>query len=190
MRNSSAAELFDGWPVVEEILKAEGVARQHLNSYNDFIDRGLQAIIDEIGGFDVETPTGTYHVKFGKVEVGRPQVTEIDGSTSYITPMEARLRNLTYAAPIYLEFMVEDPKAPGGYMKQSFVIGYLPVMVRSKICALNGLSREELISLGEDPEDPGGYFIVNGSERVIVGLEDLSPNMIFATKEKLSLIHI
>ncbi len=184
MRGSSAVEAFDGWPVIEEILKTEGIARQHLNSYNDFVEHGLQAIVDEIGGFDVETPNGTYHVKFGKIEVGRPQVTEIDGSTSYITPMEARLRNLTYAAPIYLEFVVEDPKAPGGYVKQSFMIGYLPVMVRSKICALNGLSREELIALGEDPEDPGGYFIVNGSERVIVGLEDLSPNMIFVTKEK------
>ncbi len=185
MRESSAAsEPFDGWAVVEEILRTEGIARQHLNSYNDFVERGLQAIIDEVGGFEVETPAGTYHVKFGKVEVGRPQVTEIDGSTSYITPMEARLRNLTYAAPIYLEFILEDPKAPGGYAKQSFVIGYLPVMVRSKICALNGLSREELIAMGEDPDDPGGYFIVNGSERVIVGLEDLSPNMIFVTKEK------
>lgn len=185
MRGSSAvAEGFDGWPIVENILREEGIARQHLNSYDDFIERGLQAIIDEISGFDVETPTGTYHVKFGKVEVGRPQVTEIDGSISYITPMEARLRNLTYAAPVYLEFMVDDPKAPGGYTKQSFVIGNLPVMVRSKVCALNGLSREELVALGEDAEDPGGYFIVNGTERVIVGLEDLSPNMIFVAKEK------
>jgi DNA-directed RNA polymerase subunit B len=180
----SAVVEFDGWPVIEDILRREGVARQHLNSYNDFIEHGIQAIVDEVGGFDVETQSGTYHVKFGKVEVGRPQVTEIDGSVSYVTPMEARLRNLTYAAPIYLEFMVEDPRVPGGYAKQSFTIGYLPVMVRSKICVLNGLSREELVALGEDPEDPGGYFIVNGSERVIVGLEDLSPNMIFVAKEK------
>ena len=42
---------------------------------------------------------------------------------------------------------------------------------------------EKLIEYGEDPLDPGGYFIINGSERVIVGLEDLSYNKIIVDKE-------
>lgn len=175
---------FDGWSILENALKTGGVARQHLNSYNEFIEHGMQAIIDEIGGFEVETPSGIYKVRFGKVELGRSQVTEIDGSVSYITPMEARLRNLTYYAPISLEFIIEDPQLPSGMTKYTFVVGYIPVMVKSKACVLHDLSEKELIELGEDPEDPGGYFIVNGSERVIVGLEDLSPNIIFVSKEK------
>ena len=57
-------------------------------------------------------------------------------------------------------------------------IGNIPVMLKSKLCFLSQLSREELIAAGEDPDDQGGYFIVNGSERVIVAMEDLAPNRV------------
>jgi DNA-directed RNA polymerase subunit B len=57
-------------------------------------------------------------------------------------------------------------------------IGNIPVMLKSKLCFLSQLSKEELIACGEDPDDPGGYFTVNGSERVIVAMEDLAPNRI------------
>jgi len=57
-------------------------------------------------------------------------------------------------------------------------IGTLPIMLMSKICNLCGMSEDEMITYGEDPMDPGGYFVVNGSERVIMTLEDLAPNKI------------
>ena len=57
-------------------------------------------------------------------------------------------------------------------------------MVRSNACILHNFSTQKLIEHGEDPNDPGGYFIINGSERVIVGLEDLSYNKIIVDKEK------
>ncbi|MBS7633699.1 DNA-directed RNA polymerase subunit B, partial [Candidatus Bathyarchaeota archaeon] len=57
-------------------------------------------------------------------------------------------------------------------------IGNIPVMLKSKLCFLSQLSREELMAAGEDPDDPGGYFVVNGSERVIVAMEDLAPNRV------------
>ncbi len=57
-------------------------------------------------------------------------------------------------------------------------VGNIPVMLKSKLCFLSQLSREELIACGEDADDPGGYFVVNGSERVIVAMEDLAPNRI------------
>jgi len=57
-------------------------------------------------------------------------------------------------------------------------IGSLPIMLMSNVCNLHGMSPDEMISFGEDPLDPGGYFIVNGSERVIMTLEDLAPNKI------------
>ncbi|MEM0074815.1 MAG: DNA-directed RNA polymerase subunit B [Nitrososphaerota archaeon] len=180
-------EYVDGWPIIEDILKREGIARQHLNSYNEFISRGIQSIIDEVGEVDIETATGSYKIKFGKVIVGRPRVVEIDGSTSFILPMEARLRNLSYVAPIQLEITIIDSQlGPTGQYTQTYQVGDLPVMVKSNLCALHGLTDEELIEAGEDPKDPGGYFIVNGSERVIVGLEDLSPNKILVETDKTS----
>src|SRR5438046_10594848 len=59
----------------------------------------------------------------------------------------------------------------------------LPVMLKSRICLLSKLSPDDLIGVGEDPLDPGGYFIVNGSERVIVALEDLAANRILVDIE-------
>ncbi len=63
-------------------------------------------------------------------------------------------------------------------------IGDLPVMVKSDRCMLATMNPQQLIEVGEDPKDPGGYFIINGSERVIVGLEDLSPNKILVDVDK------
>ena len=177
----------DGWPIIEDLLKREGVARQHLNSYNEFISRGVQSIVDEVAETDIETATGSYKIRFGRVNIGKPRVVEIDGSTSFILPMEARLRNLSYVAPIQLEITIVDQQlGPTGQYSQTYQIGDLPVMAKSNLCALHALSEEELIEASEDPKDPGGYFIINGSERVIVGLEDLSPNKILVESDKSS----
>src|SRR5437899_10611729 len=62
-------------------------------------------------------------------------------------------------------------------------VGDLPVMLKSRICLLSKLSSDDLIGVGEDPLDPGGYFIVNGSERVIVALEDLAANRMLVDLE-------
>ncbi|MEM3498986.1 MAG: DNA-directed RNA polymerase subunit B'', partial [Conexivisphaerales archaeon] len=172
------------WSIIENMLKSEGIARQHLSSYNEFIRKGIQSIIDEIEEVNVETNFGNYKIKLGKIEIGRPRVTEHDGSENYIQPREARLRNLTYAAPLYLNMQIVDNDPSINRPFKSY-IGNLPVMVKSDICVLHGLSEQELIDVGEDPNDPGGYFIINGSERIIIGLEDMSPNKILVSREKL-----
>ena len=169
------------WPIVQDILKREGIARQHLNSYDEFLERGLQSIIDEVGQIEIESPEYPYKIQLGKVKLQQPRMMELDGSITHIAPMEARLRNVTYASPIMLEAsVVED----GKILESRYVhIGDMPVMVRSNACILHNLSEQKLVEYGEDPNDPGGYFIINGSERVIVGLEDLSYNKIIVDKE-------
>ena len=109
---------------------------------------------------------------------------ELDGSITHVAPVEGRLRNLTYASPIMLECsIVED----GKILESRFIhIGDMPVMVKSNACILHNLPETKLIELGEDPKDPGGYFVINGSERVIVGLEDLSYNKIIVDTEETS----
>lgn len=176
------SQSLDTWVILQDILSSEGVARQHINSYNEFVEKGIQSIIDEVGFIEIESPVAPYKVRFGRVRIERPRVVEIDGSVSHILPLMARLRNLTYAAPIFLEVFVEE----AGVIRESqqVHIGDLPVMVKSNLCPLAKLSEDQLIEVGEDPKDPGGYFIINGSERVIVGLEDLSPNKIVVDFEK------
>ncbi|OYT52781.1 DNA-directed RNA polymerase subunit B [Candidatus Bathyarchaeota archaeon ex4484_135] len=166
----------DLFVVVKAFFEEKGLVRQHLDSYNDFIEHGLQEVIDSVGEIEIPSPEGPFKVVFGKVKVGRPRVKDIHLGEKPLYPMEARIRNLTYAAPIILEMRrVQDGKE---YEPEEVEIGDIPVMLRSKICLLNGMPEEELIAVGEDPDDPGGYFIINGSERVIVSLEDLAPNRI------------
>ncbi|HIH71369.1 MAG TPA: DNA-directed RNA polymerase subunit B'', partial [Methanothermobacter thermautotrophicus] len=90
---------------------------------------------------------------------------------------EARLRNLTYSAHMSLEMRLLKEGGPETEFEKVY-IGELPVMLKSEICHLHGLSRKELMEKGEDPADPGGYFIVNGSERSIVTMEEIAPNKI------------
>ena len=175
-------EKHDYWPIIKNMLETEGVARQHLNSYNEFIETGMQSIIDEINGLEVEALGNPYRVKFGKLIIGQPRAVEIDGSVSNILPLEARLRDLTYSAPLYLDMVMEERGVAIDSQRQH--IGDLPIMVKSKLCALSKLTEDQLVEIGEDRYDPGGYFIVHGSERVVVGLEDLSPNKVLVDLDK------
>ncbi len=161
-------------PLAIDFLKKRELVRQHIDSFNDFVENRLQSIVDEVGIIETDVD---YHIKLGKIRVGYPEVIEADGSRKKLYPMEARMRNLSYFAPIYLE-MTPIREGIEGEMDPNVPIGMLPVMLKSKVCNLYGLSDEELMRVGEDPLDPGGYFIVNGSERVLVTIEDLAPNKI------------
>ena len=170
------------WAIIQDILTKEGIARQHLNSFDEFLRNGLQQIIDEVNQIDIENAEYPYKIKLGKIKHLQPRMMELDGSITHITPAEARLRNVSYVAPLQLEVsVVEDGKT----LETRFIhIGDIPVMVKSDACILRNFSEQKLIDHGEDPSDPAGYFIINGSERVIVGLEDLSYNKIMVDIEK------
>ncbi|MBI5159103.1 DNA-directed RNA polymerase subunit B'' [Candidatus Micrarchaeota archaeon] len=169
----------------KELLSAyfqdNSLVRQHLESYNKFVEQRLQSVINKVGF--VEPNIEGYMLKFGRVRLEKPMIVEADGSRRSIVPMEARLRDLTYAAPIFLEIIPVINGIERRIFSEVF-IGELPVMVKSKLCHLEGLNEDELIDAGEDANDTGGYFIINGSERVLVSIEDLAPNRIMVTKEK------
>jgi len=170
------------WPIIQDILSRQGVAKQHLNSFDEFLKKGLQDIIDEIAHIDIENAEYPYKIQLGRIQFKQPRMMELDGSVTHITPVEARLRNVSYVAPLMLEAnVIEDGKT----LESRFIhIGDIPVMVKSESCILRSFTQQKLIDYAEDPEDPGGYFIINGSERVIVGLEDLSYNKIIVDAEK------
>jgi len=91
------------WELIKRFLEEKGLVRQHIDSYNEFIETGLQAIVDETGEIPIEIEDYPLKIKLGKIEIGTPRVTEVDGSERQIFPTEARIRNLTYAAPLHLE---------------------------------------------------------------------------------------
>jgi DNA-directed RNA polymerase subunit B len=152
-----------------------GFVNHQINSFNEFLDFRLQKIIDEIGEIQLETPElAEFKIKLGKVRVPQPQTKEADGATRNITPSEARVRDLTYSSPIFVEMI---PVINGVEQEpQEVKLGDLPIMLKSKLCMLNGMTKEQLVEAGEDSDDPGGYFIINGTERVIVMVEEVLAN--------------
>ena len=165
---------------MEAFIREKGLVRQHLDSYNAFVTSWIKDIVREMGRIETSQP-GVY-VEVLDVRVGEPQFREVEGNVERITPMEARVRNLTYAAPMKLIIALYENGIE--ITRQEVPLGELPVMVRSVLDPTSRMSREELIRIGEDWRDPGGYFIINGSESVIVTQEDLAPNRVFVDRAK------
>jgi len=159
-----------------------------INSYNNFIKNKIQEIIDDSGEIVptiIPEDVSEFKIKLDKVYINKPEIIEADGSKRDIYPNEARLRKITYSAPIYVDVSIHID----GVQRETFnaLIGKVPVMLKSRYCHLDGLKKEELIEKGEDPTDPGGYFILNGNERVLINVEDLASNRILVEKPSIGL---
>jgi len=188
--------------LVDSFYRDRSIVNHQIASYDDFLERRLQNIIDStMIGQEEEMERGFiypeiegYKIKFGKITVGTPEVKEADGTKRPLKPMEARLRDLTYEAPLTLEFIPVKDEVE--YEPEEVKIGNLPIMLKSKACNLAKYNiekkreheltdeeyKKELQKMQEDPLDPGGYFISNGTERVLITVEDLAPNRVLVEK--------
>ncbi|EOB15377.1 DNA-directed RNA polymerase II subunit RPB2 [Nosema bombycis CQ1] len=182
------------WDVISKFFDEKGLAGQQIDSFNQFVKTKMQEVIDEAPVITVQSTITAgqesrrkMSMKFGQIYVSKPPTyTEADGTTITITPNEARLRDLTYLSQLYIdvtksnenEFGVVDEHT---YNKVPF--GSIPVMVKSDYCSTHGLNDEELIKIGECEYDVGGYFIVNGSEKVIIAQERMASNTIYVFKK-------
>ncbi|RAL04323.1 DNA-directed RNA polymerase II core subunit RPB2 [Aspergillus ibericus CBS 121593] len=220
----------DCWTVISSFFDTKGLVSQQLDSFDEFISSTMQELVEEQGQvtLDQTLPPSEdevdpvvvrrYELKFGTVMLSRPSVTEGDGATTIMLPQEARLRNLTYASPLYLgvtkkimegrerlvadrddEDMVEsseDRKAHGTYLQweqkelpadqakeETVFIGKMPIMLKSKYCILKDLSEQALYNWNECPYDSGGYFIINGSEKVLIAQERSAGNTVQVFKK-------
>ena len=156
----------NAWSLVDSYFDEYDIVDHHIRSYNDFLDNKIQEIVDITEPITLDH--GEYTIKTGDVEIVKPFIKEADGSKSIIEPSEARLRNLNYSAHMYLDMALVKGDSDD-YEMEKVYIGELPVMLKSKACHLHGLNDAELEKVGEDPQDPGEYFIVNGSERAKIG---------------------
>ena len=65
------------WPVIQDILRREGIARQHLTSFDEFLDNGLQSIIHEVGQIEIENAEYPYKIQLGKIKLQQPRMMEL-----------------------------------------------------------------------------------------------------------------
>ncbi|KAL2314777.1 DNA-directed RNA polymerase III subunit RPC2 [Schizosaccharomyces pombe] len=170
----------DKWQLLPAFLKVKGLVKQHLDSYNYFVDVDLKKIVqaNEKVTSDVEP---WFYLKYLDIRVGAPVRTDADAIQASISPHECRLRDLTYGANIYVD--IEYTRGKQVVRRRNVPIGRMPVMLRSNKCVLSGKNEMEMAALNECPLDPGGYFIVKGTEKVILVQEQLSKNRIIVEAE-------
>ncbi len=173
--------------LIQKYFEEHSLVASTISSFNNFIDFELQNVIEQNKTIEptiIPHNIDDFKIRFDKIWVTKPEITEADGSKRPIFPTEARLRKLSYAAPVFLEVSAHI----NGIQRESFVtqVGSLPIMLRSKYCHLSGLNSEELVKKGEDPTDLGGYFIINGTERVLINIEDLAANKFLVEENNVS----
>lgn len=185
------------WIVISSYFDEKGLVRQQLDSFDEFIQMSVQRIVEDSPQIDlqaeaqhtsgvVETPP-RYLLKFEQIYLSKPTHWEKDGAPSPMMPNEARLRNLTYSAPLYVDItktVVKEGEDPVETQHQKTFIGKIPIMLRSTYCLLYNLMDRDLTELNECPLDPGGYFIINGSEKVLIAQEKMATNTVYVFQQK------
>ena len=163
--------------LIQKYFEEQSFVNSDIGSFNNFADNELKKIIEEnkeIIPTIIPHNIDDFRIKLDKIWLTKPEITEADGSKRAIYPIEARLRKITYSAPCFIEVSAHI----NGVQRETLTtqIGNIPIMLKSNWCHLNKLSREELIQHGEDSDEPGGYFIINGTEKVLITVEDLASN--------------
>jgi DNA-directed RNA polymerase II subunit RPB2 len=192
------------WDVIDTFFKQDNVLiEHHLSSFNYFMSTELQNIIKEkeinpIKIFNKDTwndeaqiYTENYQIEFGKIYISKPVLAESPNKPMY--PAEARLRKLTYAANLYIDIhhktVITNPLTNEQEIIQhatleKYPCGKMPIMVGSKYCVLSEQNNLTKMDMGEGFYDYGGYFIVKGSEKIIICQEKKCENKICVFKQK------
>jgi len=172
----------DHFSVIEKYFIEKGPVFHQFESYEHMVHHTIQKIFDECTSIEIENKTSFYKATFGQMYFEKASIIDENRMIKYITPNEARLRDITYDSPIFVdikeEFWEKGEKVNQINHPKVFLLR-LPTMVRSSRCNLYGKSSKECIELGECSNDHGGYFIVNGKERVLVCQERLNYNQIY-----------
>ena len=179
-----------------------GLVQHQLDSYNDFFSTGLPQLFQERNPVtlikDKDATTGEFNLVcrlyFGgkdgsRIYYGKPTIS-VDDSTRIMYPNEARLMNYTYAFTIHYDVEIEfEMKQPDGELikrdglLEKVFFGRFPVMLHSNMCILSQLDPEVRFGMGEGRNDPGGYFIIDGKEKVIISQEKFADNALYLRKD-------
>jgi DNA-directed RNA polymerase II subunit RPB2 len=174
----------------------ERLVRHQLESYDHFIINQLPKTIDMFNPVKVHSEhdyiaehnmyTLEVVIKFENFKLYPPQIHENNGATKMMLPQEARLRNFTYASTmtldIHIDYIIttpnEEPRIISKFLPK-INIGKMPIMVKSSVCVLKQNSNIEPVHTGECYMDCGGYFIIKGSEKTVLGQERAAENRVY-----------
>ena len=159
--------------VLEQFIKEKGIVSLQINSFDDFITHKIDNIIQSIGILKCNH----VHIEIKSPTFQPPSITESNGDISLLNPKDAKLRNLSYLSNLYVDFEVKYEDKTDTFHQVN--IGSIPIMIGSSLCNKDCDSCQY---------DTGGYFIISGSEKVIIAQEKMANNefYIFEKKSKYS----
>jgi DNA-directed RNA polymerase beta subunit len=189
------------WNIIESYFRGqhlERLVRHQLESYNNFVGYQLPKTIEMfnpvpiVSEQDYDPNSKKYSleifVTFENFHIYRPQIHENNGAIRLMFPQEARLRNFTYASSMTVDVNIKYVVRTGKELESTQIfyktlpgihIGKLPIMLKSNICVLNQYKHFENTQTGECKFDAGGYFIINGSEKTVLGQERAAENRVY-----------
>ena len=188
------------WKIIDKFFAQDPnmLVKHHLESYNDFFNNKIHNIFKEKNPIlimkeqDEETKEYKYKAELyiggssGKlIYFGKPVIYD-ENREHYMFPNEARLRNMTYALTIHVDveiiyyIMNEDGTyAETRSLLEKIYLGKFPIMLNSDLCVLNKLDKIAKFNMGECRNDKGGYFIIDGKEKVLISQEKFADNMLY-----------
>ncbi|KAJ2891764.1 putative dna-directed rna polymerase iii subunit rpc2 protein [Zalerion maritima] len=173
----------DKWQLLPAFLRVKGLVKQHIDSYDFFVNHEIKEIVQANRRIlsDVDS---SFYFEFTDIRVLTPsRDAQSDQQTrSRVTPMECRLRDMTYSAPVVVDIAFSRDRQR--IVKKNQLLCRMPVMLRSSKCHLHGANNHEMQLMNECPLDPGGYFVINGTEKVILIQEQLSKNRIIVEADE------
>lgn len=185
------------WDILDkQYLKPKTLVQHQIASYDDFIENLLPKIVKQYNplviqsNFDNQQNSFKYKYVFNfkQVYYSRPEIHDSGSNPMPMYPNEARLRNYTYSANIYVD-IEQDIFDETGKLYESksipkYYIGKIPIMLQSKLCILSDITNKHLQDLDECIYDKGGYFIISGSEKVVISQERVANNNVFVFTSK------
>jgi DNA-directed RNA polymerase II subunit RPB2 len=187
------------WDIIDLYFKNHKYpfTNHHLDSYREFIKTYIPQTIKSYNPITmIKYDDNNKIIMKVDIYVGGEDTNEIfidkpmtfeNGSAKLITPNDARLKNLTYETHIYANILIKITDSNNDIITKKFdniAIGSIPIMLHSDACILNGQGSPVLRDLGECVYDTGGYFIIDGKEKVIIAQERISTNRLFISKIK------
>ena len=176
----------------------ERLVRHQIESYNHFINYQINRTIQMFNPVMIHSENDFVQehkqyfleikIQFDNFKLYPPQIHENNGATKIMLPQEAKLRNFTYASTMTVDLQIQYiirntdnmdvPKIIHKILPK-INIGKMPIMIKSSICVLTQNKHINPILTGECPMDCGGYFIVKGSEKTILGQERAAENRVY-----------
>ncbi|XP_033762318.1 DNA-directed RNA polymerase I subunit RPA2-like [Pecten maximus] len=157
-----------GVPREHQHLPLQELTKPHVESFNFFLKEGLPTAVKNIPTTEFALPNGD-RVRFKLLDATLYQPRVSQGNhfavTQKVYPAECRERGVTYKGGLIIQLLWSVNDNISGTLEKE--IGSIPIMVKSDGCNLSKLNPAELIKRGEEAEEMGGYFVVNGLEKVV-----------------------